>query len=203
VGHPPDGTAPETDMETFVSLFIGVGLSAACGLRVFLPLLVLGAAGRTGHLTLAGGFEWIASDAALVAFTAATILEVAGYYIPWLDNLLDSLAAPTAVLAGTLATASLVTDINPFFKWSLAIIAGGGMAGLVKGATTLSRGTSTLSTGGLANPLLATMELGGSLGMALIAIFVPVAVLVVLVALIAWILYRLLRKARPRPAPCP
>jgi hypothetical protein len=181
-------------MEMFVSLLIGIGLSAACGLRVFVPLLLLGITSRTGYLTLAGGFEWISSDAALIAFAIATVLEVAGYFIPWLDNLLDSLAAPAAVVAGTLTTAALVTDLGPFLKWSLAIIAGGGIAGLVKGTAILTRGTSTVSTAGLANPILATAELGGSLVMSLLAIFVPALVLVVVLALLSWTVWRVVRK---------
>ena len=73
------------------------------------------------------------------------------------------------VVAGTLVTASLVTDLSPFLKWTLAAIAGGGMAGLVHGTTSLARGASTLSTGGLANPFLATAELGGAVLTSLMA----------------------------------
>ena len=149
-------------METFLSLLIGIGLSAACGFRVFVPLLVVSIASHTGHLHLSSGFEWMGSDAALIAFAVATVLEVAAYYIPWLDNLLDTIASPAAVIAGTLVTASLVADMSPFLKWTLAVIAGGGIAGLVQGTTVVTRGASTASTCGLANPILATAELGGS-----------------------------------------
>jgi hypothetical protein len=183
-------------METFFSLLIGVGLSAACGFRVFVPLLLLGVASRTGHLTVGGGFEWVSSDAAIFAFAVATAVEVAAYYVPWLDHALDTLAAPAAILAGTLATASLVADVSPFLKWSLAIIAGGGAAGLVKGATMVTRGASTVSTGGLANPVLATAELGGSFTLALVAILIPAAVLLLILGLLAWAGWRLLRPSR-------
>src|SRR5437773_2883183 len=138
-------------METILSLLIGMGLSAACGFRVFVPLLVVSLASRSGHLSLAAGFEWMGSDAALIAFAAASALEIAGYYIPWVDNLLDTLASPAAVIAGTLITASMVADMSPFLKWTLAAIAGGGIAGLVKGITVLTRGASTAGTGGLAS----------------------------------------------------
>jgi len=97
-------------METILSLLIGIGLSAACGFRVFVPLLVVSVASHTGHLHLSSGFEWMGSDAALIAFAVATVLEVAAYYIPWLDNLLDTVASPAAVIAGTLVTASLIAD---------------------------------------------------------------------------------------------
>ena len=167
-------------METILSLLIGMGLSAACGFRVFVPLLVVSLASRSGHLGLASGFEWMGSDAALIAFAAATTLEIAGYYIPWVDNLLDTVASPAAVVAGTLVTASLVSDMSPFLKWTLAVIAGGGIAGLVQGTTVLTRGASSAGTGGLANPILATAELGGSLFTSILSLAMPwVAVLII------------------------
>src|SRR5215469_2009443 len=149
-------------METFLSICVGVGLSAACGFRVFVPLLVMNIAALSGHLTLAHGFEWVGSYPALVSFSVATCLEIAGYYIPWVDHLLDSIASPAAIVAGTLVTASLVTDVSPLVRWSLALIAGGGIAGMVQGTTVLARGASLVGTGGLANPVVATLELGGA-----------------------------------------
>ncbi len=180
-------------MEITISLLVGLGLSAACGFRVFVPLLIVNLAAHTSHIALASGFEWMGSNAALVAFGAATILEVAGYYLPWVDNALDSLAGPAAVVAGTLVTASLVTEMSPFLKWTLAVIAGGGVAGLVQGTTSLARGASTLSTGGLANPLLATAELGGSVITSLTAILVPGLILLLFVGFAGWWFLR------PRP----
>src|SRR5260370_22897301 len=127
-------------METMVSICVGIGLSAACGFRVFVPLLLMSIAAMSGHLTLAPGFEWIGSYPALIAFSAATALEIAAYYIPWVDNLLDTIATPAAILAGTLVTASLVTGASPFLKWSLAILAGGSAAGMVQGTAVGARG---------------------------------------------------------------
>src|SRR6266478_8524849 len=132
-------------METLLSICVGIGLSAACGFRVFVPLLVMSIAALCGHLTLAHGFEWIGTYPAVVAFAVATCLEIAGYYIPWVDHLLDTIATPAALVAGTLVTASAVTDISPFLKWTLAVIAGGGSAGLVQGATVIMRGASTVT----------------------------------------------------------
>src|SRR5438477_6553096 len=149
-------------MEILLSVCIGIGLSAACGFRVFVPLLVMSIAAMSGHLTLAKGFDWIGSYPALIAFSVATVMEIAAYYIPWLDNLLDTIATPAAIIAGTIVTASLVTGTSPFLKWALAIIAGGGVAGIIQGTTVVARGASTGSTGGLANALLATIQLGVS-----------------------------------------
>ncbi len=160
-------------METLLSVLMGVGLSAACGFRLFVPLLVVSIASHTGHLHLSAGFEWMGSTAALIAFATATALEIAAYYVPWVDNMLDTVASPAAVIAGTILTASLASDMSPFLKWTLAVIAGGGVAGMVQGITVLARSASSAGTGGLANPILATAELGGSLFTSLLSLVAP------------------------------
>ena len=187
-------------METVLSICVGIGLSAACGFRVFVPLLVMSIASLSGHLTLAHGFEWIGTYPALIAFSVATCLEIAGYYVPWVDHLLDTIATPAAIVAGTIVTASAVGDMSPFLKWSLAVIGGGSAAGLVQGATVVTRAASTASTGGLANPVVATLELVGSVVTSILAIVVPVLA-VALVLLAIFILGRkALRKFRtPQP----
>ncbi len=180
-------------METLLSICLGIGLSAACGFRVFVPLLVINVASLTGHLTLAHGFEWLGSYPALMAFSVATVLEIAGYYIPWLDHLLDTMATPAAVVAGTIVTASVVTDMSPFLKWTLAVIAGGGAAGVIQGGTVLTRGASTATTGGLANPVVSTVELAGAVGTSILAIAAPVIAVVLFLGLV-FIVVRLLRR---------
>ncbi len=146
-------------METLLGIAIGIGLSAACGFRVFVPLLVMNLASLGGHLHLSSGFAWIGSYYATVAFGTATIAEVLGYYIPWFDHVLDIVATPAAMIAGTIATASTVTDMTPFLKWTLALIAGGGIAGLMQGTTVALRTQSSVSTAGIGNPLVSTLEL--------------------------------------------
>ncbi len=180
-------------METLLSICLGIGLSAACGFRVFVPLLVINVASLTGHLTLAHGFEWLGSYPALMAFSVATVLEIAGYYIPWLDHLLDTMATPAAVVAGTIVTASVVSDMSPFLKWTLAVIAGGGAAGVIQGGTVLTRGASTATTGGLANPVVSTVELAGAVGTSILAIAAPVIAVVLFLGLV-FIVVRLLRR---------
>src|SRR3990172_10017996 len=115
-------------METLLSISIGLGLSAACGFRVFVPLLIMSIASLTGHLEISEEFRWIGSVPALAAFSTATALEIVAYYIPWLDHVLDTMATPAAVVAGVIASASVVTNLSPLVKWSLALIAGGGIA---------------------------------------------------------------------------
>ena len=179
-------------METVLSLCIGVGLSAACGFRVFVPLLITSIAVHSGHLTLASGFQWIGSYPAMIAFSVATALEIAGYYVPWVDHFLDTVATPAAVVAGTIITASFVADVSPFLRWTTAVIAGGGAAAVVQSATVLARGASTVATGGFGNPIFATAELGGSILTSLLSIVVAPLAIALIVAGLALLAYRLL-----------
>lgn len=168
-------------METLLSLAAGIGLAAACGFRVFVPLLILNLAALGGYISLPQNLAWIASHYVTVAFATATAAEILAYYIPWIDNILDTVATPAAVIAGTLSTAAVVTDFSPLWQWTLALIAGGGIAGLVQSATVALRTKSSLATAGLGNPLISTLELGGSVAAALLAIFIPILCLVLLV----------------------
>lgn len=170
--------------ETLLSVALGLGLAAACGFRVFVPFLVLGAAVRGGYVDVSSGFAWVGTEAALIAFAVATVLEIGGYYVPWVDNLLDAVATPAAVVAGILVTASVVTDMDPLLRWTLSILAGGATAGSVQAVTVAGRQLSSVTTLGLGNPVLATAEAAGSAATALAAIVVPVlAFLAVLVLL--------------------
>jgi hypothetical protein len=137
-------------------------------------------AALTGHLHPAPGFDWVGSYYATVAFSTASVVEVLAYYIPWLDHFLDLIASPAAVIAGTIATASMVMDVSPFLKWTLAIIAGGGVAALVQGATVALRAKSSILTAGLGNPLVASAEGFGSVLTSLLAILVPILCLVLM-----------------------
>jgi len=172
-------------MDTALSIALGIGLSAACGFRVFVPLLIISAANYTGHLSLSSGFEWIGTLPALIVFGTATILEILAYYIPWLDQLLDAIATPAAVVAGIVASASVFTEISPLLRWILALIGGGSVAGLVQGATALTRLKSTALTGGFGNPILSTAELFGSIITSLLALAVPIVCVIIVLGGIA------------------
>lgn len=166
-----------------LSIAIGLGLAAACGFRVFVPLLIAGLAAQGGRLPLAPGFDWLASTPALIALGTATVLEIGAYYFPWLDHILDLVATPAAVIAGMLAAGSVITDLPPLLKWSVVLIGGGGMAGLVQAATVFLRLKSTAVTGGAANPGVATAEVLGAGITAWIAILLPIVALVLVVVL--------------------
>jgi hypothetical protein len=185
-------------MQGVIAFFIGIGLSATCGFRIFVPLLGLSIAHHAGHITLSHGFEWIGSWPATIAFAVATIVEVIAYYIPWVDNLLDTIATPAAVAAGTITTASVVGDISPLLRWPLAIIAGGGVAGLIQGSSVLVRGTSSGATGGAGNPVVSTGELLASIVGTIVSIVLPV-IAIILVALIVFLIFRRILRRRPQP----
>jgi hypothetical protein len=184
-------------MELALSICLGVGLSAACGFRVFVPLLGASVAAMAGHLGLAEGFEWMGTWPALACFLTATALEVAAYYVPWVDNLLDSVATPAAVVAGTLITAAVVTDMSPLMKWTLALIAGGGTAGVIQAASVALRGTSSVATGGMANWAVASVELAASVFTTILSVLLPVVAAVGSAVLIV-VLIDILRRRRAR-----
>lgn len=189
-------------METLISIAIGLGLAAASGLRVFLPMFALSLALRADWVTPNPGLEWLGSTPAILALGIATLFEVAAYYVPWVDNLLDTLATPAAIAAGVLLTATVLTGVDPMLRWALAIIVGGGVAGTVQGTTTVARSLSTLTTGGLANPVVATVELGGALLLALISLLLPFLALGLLLvaAAMTWRWIRRRRAAAITPA---
>lgn len=175
-----------------VSIALGIGLAAAAGFRVFLPLLVASVGAYTGHLHLADNFAWLGTLPAVTMLGIAAVTEVLAYYIPAIDNLLDAIMTPTAVIAGALVAAATITNLPPSVKWATAIIAGGGAAGVTQAVTTLLRAKSTVMTGGLGNPALSTFELGGALLVSALALLAPFAALA-LVVVFCWVAVRMVR----------
>ena len=166
---------------------------------MFVPLLLTGLAARAGWVVLTPSMDWIGSDTALVAFATATGLEVVAYYVPWLDNILDTIATPAAITAGVITTAAATPDLSPFLRWTLAIVAGGGAAGLVQASTALLRLKSSVFTTGIGNPVVATGELMGSVALSLLGLLAPLlaaAVALILLVVLARRAGRLLRERR-------
>jgi len=185
-------------LETITSILLGIGLSAATGFRIFVPFLVASIAAISGYVPLSPSFEWIGTYPALIAFGVATIFEIAAYYIPWFDNLLDSIATPAAFIAGAILMVAVVSGLSPLAKWALAIIAGSGAAGIVQSGTTLTRAASTATTGGLANPVVSTVEAGSSFGLSLLAILLPVVAGLITIILLFWLSSKVIEKVRSK-----
>ena len=189
-----------SDFDLALSVALGVGLAAATGLRLFLPMLVASAAAYSGHLPLSENFAWLGTLPALILLGVAAVVEILAYYIPGVDNLLDTLATPAAFVAGTVVAAAVMTDLPPMVKWAAAIIAGGGIAGATQSVTTLVRAKSTAFTGGLGNPVIATAEFGGSLLVSLLALAAPFLTLIAIVLLL-WLGLRWLRRMSQKAPP--
>ncbi|SDM34982.1 protein of unknown function [Catalinimonas alkaloidigena] len=188
--------------ELIASFFIGLGLAASVGFRVFLPLLFLSVASYFGVVPLSESWQWVGTLPAMVVFGVATLLETLAYFIPWFDNLLDAITLPAATVAGTAVMASTMVDIEPMWRWALAIIAGGGTAGLVKGLNAKTRLASTATTGGLGNPVVSATETVASVGLSALSVFLwPLAALVVILLLVGMVFFfRRLQRLWKRPA---
>jgi hypothetical protein len=185
--------------ETIISICLGIGLSASVGFRVFLPLFVLSLASYFEAWELNASWLWIGSLMAVITFGVATLIEILAYYIPFVDNLLDTIAIPLATIAGTAVMVSTMADLNPVISWALAIIAGGGTAAAIRSTATASRATSTVSTAGFGNPLISTVETGASLIISIFSIFLPIFafVLVVLILIVIFKLYKKFKQSNP------
>ena len=212
-------------IETVLSMFLGIGLAASVGFRVFLPLFALSLAAyfNVWELNESWLFDfkaesvknedyrnckmygppvdkteswlWIGSTTALITLGIATLVEIVAYYIPVVDNLLDTIAIPLATIAGTAVIVSTVADLSPVITWALAIIAGGGTAAAVKSSTSATRLGSTVSTAGIANPVVSTIETGTSIVMSIVSIFLPMLA-IILVIFIFYIVFRLYKKLK-------
>ena len=190
----PDGS-PNIVSILLIGVPAGVGLAAASGFRVFLPMFVTSLAINQdltdtipviNALPIGESFDWLGSDIATIILGIATAVEIGGYYIPWVDNLLDTIATPAAAIAGTAAFAALMGDVDPSVKWTMALIAGGGTAFGVQSLTVGTRAASTATTGGIGNPVVSTAEAGGSLLITILVIVVPILAGLLALAIVWW-----------------
>ncbi|MEH6681523.1 MAG: DUF4126 domain-containing protein [Sediminicola sp.] len=183
--------------ETIISIFLGIGLATSVGFRIFLPLFALSLASYLGAWDLNGNWEWIGSLTALIAFGVAMVVEIFAYFIPWVDNILDSFAVPLAAIAGTAVMVSTMTGMDPVVTWSLAIIAGGGTATAIKGTSATGRLASTATTAGLANPIVSLVETVTAIVVTVTSLILPVLAVVMVIIILA-IIFWIYRKIGPK-----
>ena len=181
---------------TIFSILLGIGLAASVGFRIFVPLFALSIASYYNVIPLNDNWEWISGMPALITLGIATIIEIMAYLIPWLDNILDTIAVPLAAVAGTAVMLSTAADLEPLVTWSLAIIAGGGTATAIKASTSTTRLASTVTTGGIANPVVSTVETGSSIVMAILAFVAPILAIIVVV-IVLWLLFKVFKWFKP------
>ncbi len=184
-------------MEVLLSILLGVGLSAATGMRIFVPALLASLATQQGFISPGEGFAWMGTWPAIIAFGVATVVEVGAYYVPWVDNALDTIAGPGAVVAGGLIATSFIDIDSEALRWMLGMIAGGSTAGLVQTGTALLRAGSSVTTGGVANPVVSTGELVGAASMSVLSVLAPLIAVVTLLVL-GYLAYRRIRKSRSK-----
>ncbi len=177
-----------------MSACLGIGLAACCGFRVFVPLFIAALGQKMGYIGSLSGVEWLNSWPGLLVLGVATVFELGAYYIPWLDNALDTIAAPAAIVAGTILSASFLKIDSPILNWGLGLMLGGGSAGLIQAGTSLLRLGSTATTGGLANPVVSSTENVASVGLSVLTIVVPLFAFVVIVLILLFMLSRLMSK---------
>lgn len=182
------------EKEIITAVAIGIGLSASCGFRVFVPMLVASIAARMGIFPLNEAFQWLSSWPAIICFATATILEIGAYYIPFIDNLLDTITTPLAVGAGTLLVTSVLPVDNDMLKWIMGFIIGGGAAATVQGGSVITRLASTKLTAGAGNAVVSTGEHAAAFGTSILSVFVPLIMVSLLIVLVIYIILKSGRK---------
>jgi len=183
-------------IDWITSACIGVGLATCCGFRVFVPLLIGSVATRFGLIDTMNGFEWLSDWPALLGLSVATIFELAAYYIPWLDNALDTVATPVSIAAGTLLSTSFLNIDTPILQWGLGLMLGGSSAGIVQAGTSLLRLGSTATTGGLGNPAVATGENIASVGLSILTVLLPLVAVIIIAVVLIFVITQLLTKRK-------
>ena len=168
-----------------LSAFIGIGLAAASGFRVFLPMFAVSLASYMGWISLPESFQWLSGLPTLIATGIAMVAEILAYYIPYVDHLLDTINVPLATVAGSILFASQFTTMDTFPQWALALIAGGGTAAAISSGFAGTRAASTATTGGLGNSVVATTETAGAGIMSVLAMAAPVIAAIAAVILLA------------------
>ena len=178
------------EFDILVASSLGLGLAAASGFRVFIPPFLYGLFLRLDmvpiSIPMTGISEWMASDIGLIVLGVAMIVEILGYYIPWIDNLLDTIASPAAILAGVMMMSSTLSDTHPALQWGASIIAGGGVSGTIQIGTVATRAVSTATTGGLGNPIVSTIEAGACILCTILAILLPIIALFLVIVLVGY-----------------
>jgi len=190
--------------EILTAVALGIGLSASTGFRVFVPMLVASVAAHFGILPLSDSFHWMGSWAAIISFGTATVMEIAAYYIPFVDNLLDTITTPLAIGAGTLLMTSVLPVDNELVRWITGFVVGGGAAATIQSGSVVSRLTSSKLTAGAGNPIVSTGENIAALGGSVLSLFIPV-IIAALFIIAAFAIFRMLylwrrRKKREKEA---
>jgi hypothetical protein len=182
------------DIQTLTATALGIARAACCGFRIFVPMLVAGLASKFHIFLFSENFAWLSGTPVLIALGAATIAEIAAYYVPFIDNILDAIAAPLAIIAGTLLATSVIPAGNEWMKWIIGIIAGGGGAGLISSGTGLLRLFSSKATLGTGNTVVATGENTAAVGGSVLAFLAPIVMAILFLIFFIWMFRKIYKK---------
>ena len=182
--------------ELITAVAIGIGLAASAGFRVFVPMLVAAIAAKTGVLPLNDSFQWLSSWTAIAILGTATVVEILAYYIPVVDNLLDTISTPLAIGAGTLLLTSVLPIDSELMRWITGAAVGGGSAAVVQSGSALTRLTSTKMTAGIGNPVVATVENVAATGTSVLSLIIPFIIVALFLLLVIFIFTRVRRRLR-------
>ncbi len=173
---------------------IGLGLSAAAGFRILIPFLAMAIAANLGKLQLAPEMA-LGSRDAMVAFAIAAVIEVLVYFVPVVANFMDMIEVPAAAIAGTILTATVTSNLDPLFRWSLAAIAGGGIAAGTEAFMGVRGVASTVAAGPVGSVAVSTGKLASSSMLSIVAILL----LILTAAILVILLFLIFRRLRKRP----
>jgi hypothetical protein len=180
---------------------LGMALAACSGFRVFVPLLAANLAYLTGFMEPSEGFAWLGTWAAFGVLATATVAEMLAYYVPVIDNFLDTITTPASFIAGTLLMTSALPHLDPVVRWGLGVLVGGGTAGMVQSGTALLRAGSTATTAGFGNPILATLENILAIAGSVLGLFLPLVMAGLVVLLLLYLGGKFRRLFRRRNLP--
>ena len=180
------------DQHTITAIAMGIALSACCGFRIFIPMLAASIGAFNHWFNLPADMQWLGTMPAIICFATASLAEVAAYYFPFLDNLLDTVATPIAIAAGTILAFAIipVSGDGPLVRWVLAFIAGGATAGTIHIGTGLLRLFTTKATLGAGNPVVATGENAAAVTGSILGFVIPVIAAIIILAVVAWCAYQ-------------
>lgn len=183
--------------QVLVMILMAVSLSAAAGLRAFLPLFAISLLSLSGHLTLAGGFEWLSTPEAAIVFGLSVILEIAADKVPGLDNALDAVGLVVKPLAAALLSSSLIVGVDPLLAVVLGLIIGGSVAGTIHLGKAKLRAFSTITTAGTGNSVLSFTEDAASIIGTIFSIVLPVLSGALVIAVVWWLFRKLFHRRPP------
>jgi len=190
-----------------LELLTGAGLAAAAGLNAYIPLLVMGLAGRLDWIQLPAGWTWLENEWVLLIIGVLLVVEIVADKVPAVDSVNDWIqtvvrpASGGIVFAGGIGTSTVaVDDPETFFSsgaW-VPVVIGIGLALLVHLAKMAVRPIANLGTAGIAAPVLSTAEDGVSFVLVVLALVAPLLVLLGLALMVVGfvLLVRAVRRRR-------